>query len=89
MASRAGTSSAPRSVRLYSADGGEVGGSWAESQLDLMAEHPELGPVSLRQLLATWVTHDLDHVVQVSRVMAKRYAAAVGPWKAYLRVVRD
>ena len=57
-------------------------------QLTLRAEHPELGSVTLSQLLATWVAHDLDHLMQISRVMGKRYTSAVGPWQAYLRVVR-
>jgi hypothetical protein len=43
--------------------------------------------VDLRQLLATWVAHDLDHVVQIARVMAKRYTDDVGPWRAYLGVL--
>jgi hypothetical protein len=51
--------------------------------------HPELGEVTLGQLLATWVVHDLDHVAQVARVMAKTYADAVGPWQAYLSILRD
>jgi hypothetical protein len=51
--------------------------------------HPELGEVTLGQLLATWVVHDLDHVGQVARTMAKAYAAAVGPWSAYLSILRD
>ncbi|HKQ59168.1 MAG TPA: DinB family protein [Candidatus Eisenbacteria bacterium] len=59
-----------------------------EAQLDLTAEHPELGPVTLRQLLATWVAHDLDHLVQIARVMGRRYTEASGPWTAYLRVLR-
>ena len=50
--------------------------------------HPELGQVTLAQLLATWVAHDLDHIVQIARTMAKQYANEVGPWSAYLRVVR-
>ncbi len=50
--------------------------------------HPELGRVTLAQLLATWVAHDLDHIVQIARTMAKQYADAVGPWSAYLRVVQ-
>ena len=54
----------------------------------LRGKHLELGPVTLGQLLATWVAHDLDHVSQIVRVMAKQYTAAVGPWAAYLRVVR-
>lgn len=56
-------------------------------QLELMGEHPEFGPVTLRQLLATWVVHDLGHVAQISRVMAKQYRDAVGPWEAYLPVL--
>lgn len=51
--------------------------------------HPELGEVTLGQLLATWVVHDLDHVGQVARTMAKVYAASVGPWAAYLSILRD
>ncbi len=49
--------------------------------------HPELGPVTLGQLLATWVAHDLNHVAQITRVMAKRYLEDVGPWRAYLRIL--
>ena len=48
---------------------------------------PELGAVTLRQLLSTWVAHDLDHVVQVSRMLARQYSDEVGPWRAYLRVI--
>jgi len=51
--------------------------------------HPELGEVTLGQLLATWVVHDLDHVAQISRTMAKAYTEAVGPWQAYLSILRD
>ena len=51
--------------------------------------HPDFGAVTLDQLLATWVAHDLDHLNQVARVMAKRYDAAVGPWKKYLSVLHD
>ena len=46
--------------------------------------HPELGPVTLGQLLATWVAHDLNHLAQIARVMARQYADAVGPWVEYL-----
>ena len=55
--------------------------------LDRRGRHPELGVVTLRQLLATWVAHDLDHVVQISRVLARQYSDEVGPWKAYLRII--
>lgn len=58
-----------------------------DAQLELQGEHPEFGAVMLRQLLATWVAHDLSHVAQISRVMAKQYREAVGPWRAYLRVM--
>ncbi len=50
--------------------------------------HPEFGVVTLSQHLATWVVHDLTHITQIARVMAKRYADAVGPWSAYLGVLR-
>lgn len=56
-------------------------------QLDLPGEHPALGPVTLRQLLATWAVHDLGHLAQISRVMAKQYRDEVGPWEAYLPVL--
>lgn len=52
-------------------------------------EHPVFGTVTLQQLLATWVVHDLGHIAQISRVMAKQYRDAVGPWIAYLPVVTD
>ena len=58
-------------------------------QLGRTGEHPAFGPVTLRQLLATWVAHDLGHLVQVSRVMAKQYREAVGPWRAYLSVMES
>ena len=58
-----------------------------DAQLALEGEHPELGTVTLRQLLATWVAHDLGHVAQTARVMAKQYREAVGPWRAYLPVL--
>jgi hypothetical protein len=58
-----------------------------EADLDRAGSHPSLGQVTLRQLLATWVAHDLDHLVQISRVLAQQYADQVGPWRAYLRVI--
>lgn len=65
--------------------------SWrlTDAQLRLTGEHPSLGPVTLRQLLATWVVHDLGHIAQVARVMAKQYRADVGPWVPYLPVLTD
>ncbi|MGE0354406.1 MAG: DinB family protein [Gemmatimonadales bacterium] len=58
-------------------------------QLELTGEHPAFGTVTLRQLLATWVVHDLGHLAQIGRVMAKQYRGAVGPWRAYLPVLGD
>ena len=58
-----------------------------DAQLALRGEHPEFGAVTLRQLLATWVAHDLSHVAQVARVMARQYREAVGPWRAYLSIM--
>ena len=63
--------------------------SWkiGDRELGLEGEHPALGTVTLRQLLATWVAHDLGHVAQTARVMAKQYRDAVGPWRQYLPVL--
>jgi hypothetical protein len=58
-----------------------------DADLDRRGRHPALGVVTLRQLLATWVAHDLDHVVQISRVLAGQYSEEVGPWRAYLRII--
>jgi hypothetical protein len=59
----------------------------SDRELALEGEHPALGTVTLRQLLATWTAHDLGHVAQTSRVLAKQYREAVGPWRAYLPVL--
>ena len=61
--------------------------SLTRAQLSLAGRHPELGPVTLGQLMATWAVHDLNHIGQVVRVMSRRYTAAVGPWKAYLGIL--
>jgi uncharacterized damage-inducible protein DinB len=57
-------------------------------QFELKGTHPVLGTVTLRQLLATWTAHDLAHLVQVSRVMAKRYREDVGPFAEFLSVMK-
>jgi hypothetical protein len=59
-----------------------------EKDMELTGEHPELGTVTMRQLLATWVVHDLSHIAQITRTMARAYTAAVGPWTAYFRVLQ-
>lgn len=58
-----------------------------DAQLSLNGEHPALGRVTLRQLLAAWVAHDLAHVAQIARVMAKQYRDAVGPFRSYLSIM--
>lgn len=60
-----------------------------ERQLDLPGLHPDLGQVTLRQLIATWVVHDLGHLAQVARTMAGRYRDAVGAWRAYLPILKS
>jgi hypothetical protein len=72
-----------RADNLATLAGWRLGGE----QLALRGEHPQFGPVTLRQLLSTWVAHDLAHLAQTSRVMAKQYREAVGPWRAYLSVM--
>jgi len=61
----------------------------SEADLERKGLHPALGEVTLRQLLATWVVHDLDHIAQIARTMAKVYSHAVGPSSAYLSILRD
>jgi uncharacterized damage-inducible protein DinB len=56
-------------------------------QLARTGTHPALGTVTLSQLLATWVVHDLNHIGQIVEVMSRQYAAAVGPWSAYLAIL--
>lgn len=63
------------------------GWNLTDEQLAWEGEHPEFGTVTLRQLLATWVAHDLGHITQIARVMAKQYRDAVGPWRAYLSIM--
>lgn len=58
-------------------------------QLQNKATHPQLGEVTLSQLLATWVSHDQDHLYQISRVIARQYDTEVGPWKVNLRIIRQ
>jgi len=59
-----------------------------EKDMELTGEHPEFGAVTMRQLLATWVVHDLSHIAQITRTMARAYTNAVGPWTAYFRVLQ-
>jgi uncharacterized damage-inducible protein DinB len=56
-------------------------------QLARTGTHPALGRVTLSQLLATWVAHDLNHIGQIVEVMAHQYGDAVGPWRAYLGIL--
>lgn len=59
----------------------------SESDLNKTGNHPAFGAVSLRQVLATWVAHDLSHIAQISRVMAKHYKEDIGPFVQYLRIM--
>ena len=60
-----------------------------EKELALKGTHPALGKVTLKQLLATWVAHDLGHLAQISRVMAKHYTRDVGPWYEYINILKN
>jgi hypothetical protein len=66
-----------------------VGMNLGDADFGRRGLHPELGEVTLGQLLATWVVHDLDHVTQIARTMAKVYTEETGPWSAYLSILRD
>ncbi len=59
----------------------------SDSTLNKTGIHPAFGTVTLSQLLSTWVVHDLSHIAQIARVMAKQYKTAVGPWQAYLPIL--
>jgi DinB superfamily len=58
-----------------------------EDDLDRQGMHPVLGDVTLRNLLATWVVHDLTHIAQITRVMAKQYKSEMGPWPEFFRIL--
>lgn len=60
-----------------------------EADLSKTGIHPEFGRVTLKELLATWVVHDLGHIRQIARVMAKQYKGEIGPWQAYVPVVNE
>lgn len=57
------------------------------SDLDKQGLHPSLGTVTLRNLLSTWVVHDLTHIAQITRVMAKQYKTEIGPWVEFFRIL--
>jgi hypothetical protein len=64
--------------------------SWelTPEKLELKGIHPEFGEVTLSQLLSTWVVHDLTHIRQIAAAMARKYEQAVGPWRAYLSILK-
>ena len=62
--------------------------SLSSELLDRQGTHPEFGPVTLRELLATWTVHDLHHIAQICKAMSHQYHDAVGPWSAYLSILR-
>ena len=59
-----------------------------QEELERRGRHPALGAVTLSELLATWAAHDLNHLHQISRIMAHQYREAVGPWSQYLGVLQ-
>ena len=60
-----------------------------DADLARTGRHPDFGVVTLGQHLATWVAHDLGHISQIVRVMARQYTDAVGPWRVYLRILQN
>jgi len=59
-----------------------------ESPLELTGSHPAFGTVKVSELISAWVVHDLTHIAQITRVMAKRYGTDVGPWREYLSILK-
>ena len=76
-----------RFAALRTANLAALGELVAEDDLDRRGMHPSLGEVTLRELLATWAVHDLDHIGQIHAALAGSHDAAVGPWKAYLGIL--
>ena len=72
-----------RERNLAELDGMRIG----EPDLALEGLHPTLGAVTLRQLLATWVVHDHNHVAQLQGALSAHYAAEVGPWRSFLGIL--
>lgn len=62
--------------------------SLSENQLEMTGIHPEFGTITAKQLLSTWVTHDLGHIAQIARVLAKQYKNEVGPWTQYISILK-
>lgn len=60
-----------------------------KAQLEMTGIHPEYGEVKARELISTWAVHDLTHISQITRVMAKKYDESVGPWKSYLGILKN
>jgi DinB superfamily len=60
---------------------------WTEADLERKGLHPVLGEVTLRNLMSTWVVHDLTHIAQVTRVMAKQLTGEMGPWPQFFRIL--
>jgi hypothetical protein len=58
-------------------------------KFELVGVHPDLGRVTLQQLIAAWAAHDLNHIAQIVRVMARQYEVSVGPWKAFMAIFRN
>jgi uncharacterized damage-inducible protein DinB len=61
----------------------------SEEQLNMTGIHPKFGSVTLRQLLSTWAVHDMAHLAQIARVIAKQYKSEVGPWVEYMSILAD
>jgi hypothetical protein len=59
----------------------------SEADFDKTGLHPNLGVVTLRQLISTWVAHDLDHIGQIAGIMARQYKEEVGPWRGFLSIL--
>jgi len=72
-----------REKNLYELDSLEI----TQNDFDRIGIHPEFGNVTLKQLISTWAVHDLGHIAQISRVMAKQYKEEVGPWINYLSIL--
>ena len=74
-----------RTSNLAEIDGMELGAT----TLEIEGQHPDLGRVTLEQLLATWITHDYAHLAQISRVLTRHFGQFIGPWRKYFSLLAD
>ncbi|HEY1047140.1 MAG TPA: DinB family protein [Bacteroidia bacterium] len=60
----------------------------SDTDLHKTGMHPKLGQVRLSEVISTWTTHDLSHLSQILRILAKQNQQHVGGFETYLRILK-